>query len=456
MTSDRALTYHLAQSDPSQSFERFRLTVTGGVDQGRSCTSEEQELSVGTAESNQLQVTDAAVSRHHFSVQATPRGFLLRDLGSTNGTLVAGLRVEAAYLTSGVHIEAGRTVLRFEGLGEQLSEPLSPEERFGRALGASAPMRRIFALLPRIAGAETTVLLEGETGTGKSLLAEAIHRASPRAKGPFHVLDCSAIPPTLIESELFGHEKGAFTGATSSRPGVFEAARGGTLFLDEIGELPLDMQPKLLRALEDRQVKRIGAVAPVQLDVRLVAATNRDLREEVNRGSFRPDLFYRLNIIRLRVPALRERREDIPLLVGHFFAQFAGREGARPSAELVDALVRQSWPGNVRELRAAVERAVLMGSPDCLSEPAEAERVPSLAADGPPLDALADYLLDERLSFREAKERALGRWETWYLGQLLARHGGNLSAASRAARMDRQYLRELLRKRRLRAVEDEG
>jgi DNA-binding NtrC family response regulator len=424
-------------------FRRFRLVVVAGADKGAEKVSDAPEFVIGTGDGNQLVLSDAAVSRHHCVITATPLGYLLRDLGSTNGTTLAGFRVESAYLKSGALIGVGESSLRFESLEEEIREELSEDDRYGRALGRSPAMRRIFALLPRIAASDSTVLLEGETGTGKGLLAEAIHQGSARARGPLVVVDCSSIPPTLIESELFGHEKGSFTGAHVARQGAFEAARGGTIFLDEVGELPLDMQPKLLRALEERLIKRIGATEAVRLDVRVLAATNRDLRQEVNRGAFRSDLFYRLNIVRLRIPPLRERREDIPFLVAHFYKQFVTEGDPNPPAELVATLTRQDWPGNVRELRSAVERSVLLGDPELWRELAAApEPAEGAAAQGAP-DEL-DF--DPSLSFRAVKERAVARWERAYVKELVRRSGGNLSRAARFARMDRNHLRELLRR----------
>jgi transcriptional regulator of acetoin/glycerol metabolism len=294
-------------------FARYRLTVIAGPDAGASVAGGEDEVSVGTAAGNALVLADPTVSRHHVAILPTGRGHLLRDLGSTNGTSINDVIVERAYLAHGAVIAIGATRLRFEVGGDDTRVALSSEQRWGRALGASAAMRRLFEMLSRIATSDATVLLEGETGTGKSLLASAIHEQSPRANGPIVVVDCGAIPPNLIESELFGHEKGAFTGAAMARVGAFEAANGGTLFLDEIGELPLDMQPKLLRALEERTIKRIGRNDTIALDIRLIAATNRDLRREVNQGRFRSDLFYRLHTIRLRVPPLRGAARGHPV-----------------------------------------------------------------------------------------------------------------------------------------------
>ena len=429
MAQDRS-TDVVAHRLTALTYRRFRVTALDGDNPGASATSDSTELAIGSADGNQLVLRDPTISRHHCAIRVTARGFQLRDLGSTNGTWLAGHLVESAYLRPGSTFRVGTTTIRFDHLDDEIRETLSDDDRFGDVLGQSPAMRRIFALLPRIAAADSTVLLDGETGTGKGLLADAIHRQSARAGGPFVVVDCASIPPSLIESELFGHERGAFTGAIAARAGAFESAEGGTIFLDEIGELPLDLQAKLLRALEDRVVKRIGATRTVRLDVRVIAATNRDLREEVNRGGFRADLFYRLDVVRLRVPPLRERREDIPLLVTHFYRSFTGDDGAVAPEALVAPLREHAWPGNVRELRSAVERAVLLADPALWLEPAAA---------GAPPD-------DDRLSFRESKERAIASWERDYVIALLARHGGNLSRAARAARMDRAHLRELLRR----------
>src|ERR1051325_598082 len=247
-----------AVESPEMRFPRYRLTVIAGPDRELAIDGGAAELAIGTAPANTMILSDPAVSRHHVAIAPTPRGHLVRDLGSTNGTAINGVAIERAYLAPGAVIAIGRSRLRFDVIGGEDRAALSSDARWGRALGTSEAMRRIFAVLPRLAGSDSTILLEGETGTGKGLLAEAIHEASPRPAGPFIVLDCGAIPPTLIESELFGHEKGAFTGAAAARTGGFEAARGGTVFLDEIGELPLDMQPQLLRALAARAVQQLG------------------------------------------------------------------------------------------------------------------------------------------------------------------------------------------------------
>src|SRR5262249_37514204 len=290
--------------------ERYRLTVTGGAHKGESIEGAGAIVRVGSKAGNTLQLPIETVSRYHFEIEPTPLGFLLRDLGSTNGTFVDNYRVRELYLPRRAQLQAGGVTLAFEALGEAVPIELSREDRFGDVLGRSPAMRELFSLLERVAAKDLTILLEGESGTGKERLAEAIHLKSPRATKRFVVFDCASVPATLMESELLGHERGAFTGASGRRIGRFEEADGGTLFLDEIGELPLELQPKLLRALERREIRRVGGSGVIPVDVRVVAATNRDLGREVNRGAFREDLYYRLAVVRLRVPPLRERRDD--------------------------------------------------------------------------------------------------------------------------------------------------
>jgi DNA-binding NtrC family response regulator len=423
-------------------FDCFALRVSSGVDEGKEVVSSGEETTVGTDPGNDLVLADRAVSRHHVAIRATPRGLELRDLGSTNGTVLGGYRVMRALVEPGALIGVGRTVLRLDAASGEVRESLSAREQFGRAIGTSPAMRRAFALMERFAPSEGTVLIEGETGTGKELVAHAIHEASPRAEGPFVVVDCGAIPVTLIESELFGHVRGAYTGATEARRGAFESAHGGTLFLDEIGELPAAVQPVLLRVLEDRTVKRVGDGRRIAVDVRVVAATHRDLREEVNRGRFRADLYYRLAVLRLRLPALRDRREDIPALIRHFCDTLAagddstGDEQRAPSPlsdELITALSGQSWPGNVRELRSAVQRALLLGDAAVWQDPLARG---SLAPE-------PELVVDVSQTYGEAKEAATARWEAVYVERLIAMFGGNLARAARAVGMSRTYLRKL-------------
>jgi DNA-binding NtrC family response regulator len=293
-------------------------------------------------------------------------------------------------------------------------------------------MRRVFEVLSRVAPSDSTVLVGGETGTGKEEAARALHAASPRAAGPFVVVDCGAIPGTLLASELFGHDKGAFTGATSARPGAFERAAGGTLLLDEVGELSVDLQPQLLRAIERREIRRLGAGDVVPVDVRILAATNRDLRRDLNAGRFRADLYFRLAVVEVEIPPLRDRTSDLPLLVSRLSAEIEARTGLRPpnpDAAEMERLAKHAWPGNVRELRNWLERAALVGAGRDLEAV-----TPSKAPSG------------GSLPYREAKAAVVDRFERAYVEEVLARADGNVSRAARDAKMDRTHLIELIKK----------
>ena len=399
---------------------RFQLNVVRGPDSPHRVVSTGAELTIGSDPGHPLRLTDPCVSRQHCVLRVSDEGVVCTDLDSTNGTRIAGRRITSAIVMPGDEITVGETTIAFDLLAETISEPLSTEDRFGGVLGRSTAMRRLFALAERVAASDASILIDGETGTGKSALAEAIHDHSPRKDGPFIVVDCGALPGTLLESELFGHERGAFTGAVESRLGLFESANGGTILLDEIGELPLDLQPKLLRVLERRVIRRVGASRERPIDVRVIAATHRDLRREVNLRTFRSDLWYRLNTVRLTMPPLRERRDDIAMLVWAIYQDLLGNPSAVPPATMVRQLMRGTWAGNVRELRAAVERS-LLGAP--VSDAAH--------------DAAA-------ASYRDAKTRATTDWERRYLADLLAAHDGNVSRAARSARMNRSHLSELI------------
>jgi DNA-binding NtrC family response regulator len=414
----------------------LRLCVVAGPDSGKRCDSDSDVVSVGTAEGNSLVLGDPTVSRFHVELRREERGILLVDHGSTNGTRVGPVLVNGTWvgLEPGSNVRLGETELRVDD-GDVV--PLGDDmESFGELRGSSPAMKRLFATAHKLAESEVPVLLAGESGTGKELLARALHAASPRATGPFVTVDCGAVTPTLFSSELFGHERGAFTGAERQHLGAFERAHGGTLFLDEIGELPNELQPALLGALERGRIRRVGGQKDVDVDVRLISATHRDLKTQVNDGRFRLDLFYRIAVVLLRVPALRERASDIPFLIRHFLREI----GARKSLdELFDpgALERLSthpFPGNVRELRNLVLGTLALGeAPNMVDVP-----LPSAAGDA--------FVPLYDLPYRDAKRRANDEFERRYVEHWLARTGGNVRQASRDAMMDRSYLMELIRR----------
>jgi len=426
---------------------KSQLEVVDGPDRGQVIAVQGDPVVVGSDEDCDLVLSDAAVSGRHFCLHPEAEGFLLRDLGSTNGTFAGGFRTVAVYLGGPTTISIGQTRLTFAPLDDELELPLSRRARFGALLGHSLAMRAIFAVLERVADSDATLLIEGESGTGKDLAARAVHEHSARKEGLFVAVDCGAIPAGLIESELFGHKKGAFTGADQDRRGPLEEADGGTVFLDEIGELPLDLQPKLLRALESRELRRVGENTPRPFDVRLIAATNRNLAREVQAGRFRQDLYFRLSVIKVRMPTLRERREEIPRLVAHFLAD-SGRD---PSQELppsiMTALMHHPWPGNVRELRNAVERLALlpgMAPEFYLDAHGDGATTPTGANSAAADNAANTDTVPVDLSFHEGKQRAIDRFERRYLSAMLSRCQGNIAELARATGLSRQSCYRLL------------
>jgi two-component system, NtrC family, response regulator GlrR len=421
---------------PPGAVRRFRLTIVEGPKAGATWESSSDRCSIGFHPSNDLVVEDATVSRFHCEVRIGEDGAHVRDLDSRNGTVLDGVRVSDAYLRGGSLLKIGRVGLRFEFSSESNRLPVSVGNSFGNLVGTSVAIRTAFALLERAAASDVTVLLEGETGTGKGVAAEAIHKASTRRDKPFLVVDCGAIPPNLLESELFGHEKGSFTGAISRRVGAFEEASGGTIFLDEIGELAQDLQPKLLRVLESKEFRRVGGNNMNKTDVRVVAATNRDLRNEVNAGRFRSDLYFRLAVVKTTIPPLRERPEDIPITVDQILRTL----GADPTQtqplrtpDFFAALQHSAWPGNVRELRNYLERCLVFQEalPVSTESPANLASMPGV---------------DAKLAYAEARRRALDGFERGYAEALLREHGGKVAQAAAAAGMDRVYLYRILRR----------
>jgi DNA-binding NtrC family response regulator len=416
---------------------RLKLVVVSGPDAGLSQPLPVGRYRIGKAPPCELVLGDRTVSRHHLTLEVREDGVRAIDSGSRNGSYCEGMLFSQLEVRPGAILSLGTTLLKIiPEDGRDRSLPLSSRDRFGGLVGSSYRMRELFTVLERLASGDSDVLIQGETGTGKELCAEALHKESRRAKGPFVIVDLAGIAPSLIESELFGHVKGAFTGAQGDRAGAFERANGGTVFLDEVGELPLELQPRLLRVLERRQVKRVGANDYRTVDMRVVAATHVDLEAAIQEGRFRKDLFHRLAVLRAHLPPLRERPEDIPLLIDTVLA----RMGKPPSA-LSDQtrawLSQYPWPGNVRELRNVVDQVVNLGEaalPDL--EPPAAARAAQGGKAAPDLG----------LPFKEAKERLIESFERDYLTGLISRCEGNISRAAREAGIERVYLRKLLRK----------
>jgi transcriptional regulator with GAF, ATPase, and Fis domain len=431
---------------------RVKLVVIKGPQRGTEFVISGDVFKVGKAPDNDLVVSDETVSRTHFEIVRDAKGYLVRDMKSTNGTFLDGAEIKEAYIRAGSVIGAGASELKFTPFEERIEILPSEKEKLGEMVGRSAAMREIFGLIERIAPTDATVLIEGETGTGKDMVARTIHELSRRKDAPFIVVDCGAVAGTLIESELFGHEKGSFTGAVAARQGAFELASGGTVFLDELGELSLDLQPKLLRVLEQRELRRVGGSRILKVDLRVVAATRKDLRSEVDKGKFREDLYFRLNVVPITAPPLRDRREDIPMLIDHFLASLSG-EGTPPvlSDHARAALLGHDWPGNVRELRNVIERALALGTdPGALVAPLGdlglGRGASATAAGGAGSSREIALEFEPGLSFRDTKEKWNEVFERRYLAWLLRRAEGNISKAARDADMDRKYLHKLLRK----------
>ncbi|MEQ9077055.1 MAG: sigma 54-interacting transcriptional regulator [Sandaracinaceae bacterium] len=428
--------------------QALRVVVVDGAQAGETVEIEDEGLHIGSAEGNDLRLSeDPTVSRFHVELTRREDGILVQDNGSTNGTFLGQARIERAVVPPGTELRVGRTAIRVED-GTRVSVEIALEEELGALKGTNPSMRKLFARVRKAAASDVPCLLVGESGTGKELFARAVHEHSKRADGPFVVVDCASLTPTLVASELFGHEKGEFTGADRRHQGAFERADGGTIFLDEIGELPEQLQPNLLGVLERRRFRRLGGRDEIEVDVRVVSATNRDLRAEVNAGTFRLDLYYRLAVVRFAVPSLRERPEDIPILIEHFLRE-AGETA--PMGEVVPPAVmaglqRHHWPGNVRELRNYVEATVAMGETPELEAGLSQGGDPGVAASGPsiPVNAVLD------LPYKEARANVLQQFEAHYLPHILERADGNVSQASRDCAMDRSHLWDMLRKHKLR------
>ena len=421
----RTRTLTPAQTDEGAVGEHaFEIEVVAGPSAGRVYRVSERTVAGSDSEVDVV-IDDPTVSRRHVEFRPVADGLIAVDLGSKNGTRVGGFAVHQALLSVGSECSIGSTVMRVHRPATMPSAGHSV--RFGEYMTCNGGMVHTLKRLRKAAASEVTVLIEGPTGTGKELLARGVHDASARRDAPFVVVDCSAVSPNLLESQLFGHKKGAFTGAAKDVLGAFEAASGGTVFLDELGELPLALQPKLLRALEARRIRRVGDVKERPIDVRFVAATNRDLEVMTAQREFREDLFFRVAVVRIRVPPLCERPEDIPMLAAHF-AEHVSSERVRIAPEAYVALGSYHWPGNARELRNVIQQAVALADKPFIS----------------PEDLFVES--SPPTSFQEAKDQLIASFEVRYVRALLERHEGNVSRAARAAGLSRNAMYALIRR----------
>jgi len=443
-----------------QAAPRFVLHVTGGPDAGTRFEARgdlPSRVLVGQGPACTWRLADPEVSRRHAALDVTGDTLRVTDLDSTNGTFVNGVSVGEARLRGGETIALGRTTILVERATGGPPAVVSTATSFGRMVGASFEMRRLYPLCERLAASDVPVILEGETGTGKEVLAESLHELGPRAAGPFVVFDCTAVPPNLVESALFGHERGAFTGAVDRHVGVFEEASGGTLLLDEIGDLELGLQAKLLRALERSEVRRVGGKGWLKVDVRILAATRRDLDQDIVRGTFRDDLFFRLAVARAELPPLRQRRGDVTVLARHLWGTLGGEPGG-PPIELLHLLESYAWPGNVRELRNVIARRIALGdlAPMDLARGPRSATPAAASSPPPPLPSPAQAseagdelqrVLGLELPLPRARQIVVETFERMYVARVLAKHGGNVAHAARASGLARRYFQLLRAKR---------
>lgn len=423
----------------------FIITVENGPDGGKELEldgSAPSRLLVGKSSACDLRLDDPEISRRHCALELVGTRLRVVDLGSTNGTFADHVALRDGYLSGGETLRLGSTTLRVERRTKGRNPPVPAGTGFGRMLGSSRAMRRLYPLCRKLADSTVPVLIEGPTGSGKEVLAEALHEEGPLAERPFIVFDCTAVPPSLVESELFGHERGAFTGAAGTRKGVFEQADGGTLFIDEIGDLELSLQAKLLRAVERGEVRRLGGDTWQHVKVRILSATRRDLDQEVQAGRFRDDLFHRLVVARIELPALGARAGDVPLLAAQFWQQAGGFGG--PSPSLLERWSTCAWPGNVRELKNAVLRAVALGDAELMPENPSAAAAPVPPAEK--ATSLGDFIGDviqKSLPLAEARARVVDELERRYVERVLAEHGGAISRAAAASGIARRHFQRI-------------
>ncbi len=440
---------------------KCRLYVTKGPDAGQECLLDKPIIRIGADPKADLVLSDQTVSRRHCEIRETEAGYRIVDLESTNGVIVAGTPCKDALLVPDCEVVIGNTSIRFSSSIDELQVIPSDHTRYGDIIGRSLRMREIYTVIDRVAPSDLAVVIEGETGTGKELVARAIHQRSRRSYKPYVVFDCSAFPANLLESELFGHERGAFSGAIATHRGVFERADEGTIFFDELGEMDPAVQPKFLRVLETGEVRRVGGERDFHVDVRIVAATNRSLSDMVNKGSFRRDLFFRLAKIQLHLPPLRARPEDVSPLTDHFLEEHATRTRGdrrltpRFGREAMDLLLSYGWPGNVRELKNVVERAATFCDEGVIT-PADLPSELGGRGDLPgmiPFSPVQQTVSSEGKTFHVAKEEMLSHFEKEFLQDLLRRFGTNISRAAREAGVDRRHFYRLLKKHRLKGDE---
>ena len=439
MTEDQRTIPHAVQGRPVRA---LKLEVTGGPDRGVTWTGSSDSVTIGTAKDNDLCLTDETVSRYHVELRTEGDRIHVKDHGSTNGTMVGPAQIIEGTVSQGAELKLGQSSVRVLD-GDPVHLPLHRNNHLHGIYGRSVVIRRLMARVEQVAKADVSVLLLGETGTGKEVVARAIHEASKRAQQPFEIVDCGALMPTLIASELFGHEKGAFTGANAQYVGAFERANGGTIFLDEIGELPAELQVRLLGVLERRTFRRLGGTKRIAVDVRVVSATHRDIRAWVNSGEFRQDLYYRIAVAHLKLPPLRERAEDIPVLIEHFLKQMDIEEpiDSLIPEQTIERFKRYHWPGNIRELRNLVEATLAFGGSDLDALGLETQTHVSGAG-----AASGSMERAFELPYREARDLVVRDFQRVYLKRALESAGGNVSKAAERAQMNRPHLVQLLKR----------
>ncbi|MEM9188066.1 MAG: sigma 54-interacting transcriptional regulator [Myxococcota bacterium] len=426
----------------------YTVRATRGPDEGKHWEVSAPRAVIGCGEGADVVLTDDTVSRRHCELSVQDDRYVLRDLSSTNGTMVDDVEIIQAFVSPGSGIRVGQSELCFEPRVEWRMVQPERSGSFGDLVGESEAMKTLYSVLDCVATTRLTVLFQGDTGTGKEIAARALHRQSDRRAGPFVVLDCGIVGHELIESELFGHEKGAFTGADQARAGCFEAARGGTVLIDEIGELPLHLQPKLLRVLERREVRRLGGSRMIDVDVRVVAATLRNLADMVEKGTFREDLYYRLAEVVVQMPSLHERQEDVPLLAKKLLEMEARGERSRTLTTKAEAWLEQrSYPGNVRELRTLLRRALAFGEAETIrvDDLLEAEKLGGHGYRREELMSVEQIAVGDDRPIKEARREWLSVLEPRYLRGLVERFGGDLASAAKHAELHERSLLRLHR-----------